>query len=288
MELFENIRKNLIEPMKKNFDDLVIVKDEKNVLEFYSGILEYERFVIHISNPVTDNRNITFIKIIIPLYDTISFAFNSVENNLFKLERYGSYQTNLFENLNNSMHFSYEEVISHTNNLINMLLKAYQSRNKLINDCLVTCYPNIERNIEFDLVKVPFSMRVNDNRNLFLFYYSHELNTFFLNDVFKTNYKSVINGIEEIASTLVKIYTEVDFNTVQWVNIFINLNNDGISFQKINLKLEKYIINNSLIDKLLFKKPKDVFVKYYSPDFTIDRFVSQNNIIPMWERYLIE
>ncbi len=292
-ELYNKLKKLIVQPLLKLFDDSIIIYDEERVYQFSNGVLEYEQFKINLSIP-SDKYNSkdcfgVYLHIDIPLYDNLGVLYSPEGNNKFKISSFGSYKIidNFFPEINENKVFTFDECITFAKKVTNLFLKSYQHRQELIIMGMKSLYKNIETQISFKELEVDFLMRVTKNRNKYIFFYSEKLNIVFFNDVFKTNYKSVTNGIEEIATALINKVPDINFETVQWKNIFININNSGIIFQDINLKVKKKIYKKNWIQKYLFgEKDEEHFIEYSSPDFSTEFHLEKDKCIEIWNNLL--
>lgn len=292
-KLFTELKNKIVEPIYVSFDDARIIYNEERAYQFSNGVLEYEQFKINVSIP-SDHFNRedclgVYLHIDIPLYDGFGVLFAPEDNNRFKISSLGSYKIidNFFPEINEKKILTYDECLFFAKKIVKLFLNSYKQRQKLIITGIKEFYKEIENEIFFKEIEVDFLMRVTKNRNRYLYFYSKESNTVFLNDVFKTNYKSVTNGIEEIATTIINKIPDIDFETVQWKNIFININNSGIIFQDIKLEVKKEIVRKTWIQKYFFgKKDEEYFIEYSNPDFSSEFYLGKDECIKIWNNLL--
>lgn len=293
-KMFDEIKHNYILTIIKKINDLIIERDEERVYQFKSGVLEYEEFKLNLSIPSTHGDRSdclgTYINIKIPQYDSIGVLFIPQENGMFKYSPTGRCNLKYFnEIVINKNYYTYEECIIMVEQIINLFQKAFLMRQNLIKKLIRLKYKNIDEDIEFQEIKIEFASPVTKNRNFYLFYYSKDLNTVFFNDVFKTNYKSVINGIEEIATQIVNMNSNIDPIRTKWINIFININNSGIIFQKMELEKELHINKIDFFSKILFNKSdKEEFVSYIGVEFNTEYHIPKEEIINVWNDILFD
>ena len=292
-KLFKELKERTVKPLFDLFDDSRIIYDEERAYQFSNGVLEYEQFKINLSIPSDQyNREDCFgvyLHINIPLYDHLGILFAPEGNNIFKISIFGSYKIidTFFPEINENRVFTYDECLLFAKKVTELFINSYKKRQKLIITGIKELYTNVENEISFKEIEVNFLMRVPENRNKYIYYYSKELNTVFFNDVFKTNYRSVTNGIEEIAMTVINKIPDIDFETVQWKNIFININNSGIIFQNIRLEVKKLIDKKNWIQKYLFgKQDEEHFVEYSNPDFSTEFHLEKSKCIKIWNSLL--
>lgn len=291
-KLFKELKNSKVTPILKDFDDLRITFDEERVFQFSNGVIEYEEFKINLSIPFDrinhENCFGVYLSICVPQYGDFGVLF-SPEDDKFKITSLYGYKIidNFFSKINQNKIFTYDECLIFSDEVIKLFLNFYKKRQELIVRAIKKLYKGIENEIIFKEIEVDFLMRVTKNRNKYIYFYSKELNTVFFNDVFKTNYKSVINGIEEIAMAIINKVPDIDFETVQWKNIFININNSGIIFQNIKLEVKKIIDKKNWIQKYLFgQEDKEYFIEYIKPDFSTEYHLEKDKCIEIWNNII--
>lgn len=292
-KLFTELKNKIVEPIYVSFDDARIIYNEERVYQFSNGVLEYEQFKINVSIP-SDHFNRedclgVYLHIDIPLYDGFGVLFAPEDNNRFKISSLGGYEiiNNFFPEINEKKILNYDECLIFAEKIVELFLNSYKQRQKLILTAMTNMYKNIENEIFFEEIEVDFVMPVTKDKNKYIYFYSKKLNTVFFNDVFKKNYKSVINGIEEISMSIVNKIPDIDFETVQWKNIFININNSGIIFQDIKLEVKKEIVRKTWIQKYFFgKKDEEYFIEYSNPDFSSEFHLEKEECIKIWNNLL--
>lgn len=290
-KMFEEIKTNHVLEAYKDVKDVTIVDNEERVYQFKSGILKYEQFKLTLSIPSdqVDRSDClgTYINVVIPQYDSIGVLFVPKENGKFKYMLTGGYKSEYFNKIEINNDYTYEECIDMAKQIIDLFLKAFLMRQQLIERVIKLKYKNIEEDIAFQRIEIEFTPPITKNRNSYLFYYSKNLKTVFFNDIFKTNYKSVINGIETIATQIVK-NLKIDSEKTKWVNIFININNSGIIFQEMKLKRKIHIDKANIFSKILFNAfDKEEFISYNNVEFNTEQYMSIEDVIRVWNNILV-
>jgi len=290
-KMFEEIKTKYIFEAYKKVNDVILEQDEERVYQFKCGVLEYEQFKLNLSIPSdqVDRSNClgTYINIKIPQYESIGVLFMPQENGMFKYSPTWGYNVEYFNKIEINIEYTYEQCISMAKEIIDLFLKAFSMRQKLIEKIIKLKYKNIEEDIGFQKIEIEFTPPVTENRNSYLFYYSKDLKTVFFNDIFKTNYKSVINGIKEIATQIVKTNLNIDPINTKWVNIFINIDNSGIIFQKMELDKKIHIDKANIVSKILFNaSDKEEFISYNGVEFNTEYYMPKEEVINAWNDIL--
>lgn len=292
-ELFNLIKKDVVNSSQNDFKDVQIRFDNDRAYEFTEGVLEYERFILNLSIPSYDYTKKdclgVYLHFQIPQYENFAILFEPNEKGYYELKISFYYKNHYFikliNELNNKKIFTKNECVSLGKKLINIFIYAYKNRQEVIKNSIKKLYPNVENMISFNKISVDFMMPVTKGRNNYLFFYSENLNTVFFNDVFKTNYKSVINGIEEIAFSIISDIEDenIDIKSLKWINIFININNSGIIFQDIKLHANVITNRKSWIEKFFLGKEDEEYFKSYSdPSFDTASHLEKNRVIEIW------
>jgi len=293
-QMFKEIKSKYVlkiyQKVKEN-NNVVIEQDEERVFQFKSGVLEYEQFKLNLSIPSdpTDRNNClgTYINIEIPQYENIGVLFIPQENGMFKYSPTWDYKIKYFNSIDININYTYESCIKLVQKIIFLFEKAFLLRYKLIADIIKLKYPIIKEDIEFKKIKINFIPPITNNKNFYSFYYNEDLEIVFLNDIFKTNYKSVINGIEEIATQIVKTNSNIDPINTKWINIFININNDGIILQKMKLEKKFNIEKANIFLKIIFRKTdKQEFIAYDRVHFSTEYYITKEEVINIWNNIL--
>ncbi len=290
-KMFEEIKNKYVLATYKNLNDVIIEQDEERVYQLKCGVLEYEQFKLNLSipsDPVDKSDCLgTYINIKIPQYDSIGVLFMPQENGMFKYSPTWSYNVKYFNEIETNTDYTYEQCINMAKQMIDLFLKAFLKRQNIVENIIKLKYQNIKESIKFKKIEIEFIQPVTENRNSYLFYYNKDLKTVFLNDIFKTNYKSVINGIEEIATQIVKTNLEIDPINTKWINMFININNNGIILQSMQLKKNIYIEKVNIFSKIIFKNSDiEEFISYTGVEFNTEYYISQEEVVNIWNNIL--
>lgn len=290
-KMFEEIKTKYIFEAYKKVNDVTFEEDKERVYQFKCGVLNYEQFKVNLSIP-SDQANIsnclgTYININIPQYENIGVLFMPQENGRFKYSPTWGHHIEYFNKIEINNEYTYKQCIELAKKIIDLFLKAFSMRQKLIERIIKLKYKNIEENVEFQKIEIDFTHPVTENRNFYLFYYSKDLKTLFFNDIFKTNYKSVTNGIEEIATQIIKKNSNIDPINTKWINIFINIDNSGIIFQNMDLDKKIHIYKANIISKVLFNKfDKEEFISYNDVKFDTEHYMPKEEVINVWNDIL--
>ncbi len=289
-KIFKEIKTKYAYEAYKNINDAVLEQDEERVYQFNYGISGYEQFKLNLSIPSepVDRSNCLgiYISIDIPQYERIGVLFMPQENGMFKYSPTWGYHIEYFNKIELNIEYTYEQCMSMAKKIIDLFFKAFFMKDRLLKRIIKLKY-NIKEDIEFQKIEIEFTLPVSENKNSYLFYYSKDLKTVFFNDIFKTNYKSVINGIEEIATQIVKANSNIDPINTKWINIFININNSGIIFQKMKLDEKIYTNRANIISKILFNDTdKEEFVSYNGVEFNTEYYIPKEEVINIWNDIL--
>jgi len=275
--------KNIL-PSKEFLDkNLFVVKmdDTKHIYyEFYNGVLDDSKFKLNLSIPYYFDEALgVYLSISIPQFMHSGTLFELISDGNFVaknvLDSLGE------ENLNS---LSLEDVLNKCSEYIKLFLDAYTNKDKVIFSLIEKkLAPPRAGNYIFKEISINFQQPVTKNKNNYLFYFDERTKHVYLNDITSENYRSVTNAIEELATQIYQTYLSAyNANEIIWVNMFININGQGIILQNIKLEANFEIYSPNLIARILGKKKKELFLHYHSPQFQLNRYVEKKDVRLVW------
>jgi hypothetical protein len=280
--LYDSI-KNILPSSKFLDENLFVVKmDDTNHIyyEFHNGVLEDSKFKLNLSIPYHLGEALgVYLSITIPQFIHSGTLFEPTSDGNF-------IANNVLDSIGeqNSNSLSSEEVLNKCREYIKLFLDAYTHKDKVIFSLIEKNLTSTsDDNYTFKEISINFQQPVTENKNNYLFYFDEKTKYVYLNDITSENYRSVTNAIEELATQIYQTYlSSYNANEITWINMFININGQGIVLQNIKLEANFEIYTPNFINRIFGKKKKELFVHYHSPQFQPHAYIEKRDIRLTW------
>lgn len=280
----ENLYQSLKHEIKRNVlanKDFISDTDKKDTyIKISSDSWSTSRFEINLSKPyhIPQEYFGVYLSVSI-LLSSYGILFQPNDDGFFAVRvMKGGIETKLPESI------STYEVHKICHNYMNLFSEAYEKRDQLVFTTIEKAIVNNPLgNQFFQEIYVDFSTFTQKDKSIYKFYFDQESKMVFLNDITGSNYRSVTNGVEKIATKIYKDHlNEYDCNKIIWINMFINVDGNGIVFQKVSMETKTGVVPRSLWERIRNKKAIYFFKYYDKPTFSTYKYIDKKEVIQLW------